>query len=101
MAKVALVPVATGSHALELIAGLDLALVMRVGTVVGEPTLSVDEFFADSIGGEFVVVGGGDGLLASGGWTLVEGVVVARVCAVLLWVHYNMRQLVIKSDWSL
>jgi hypothetical protein len=90
VAEVALVAVPAGAHAFELVAGLDFALVVGVGAVVGESTLAVDELLAYSVGGEFVVVGGGDGLFASGWCAFVEGVVVARVCAVLLWVHYNI-----------
>ena len=59
MAEIALVTVAAGTQGLEFITGFDLALVMGVGTVVTESTFSVDELFADSIGGEFVVVGRG------------------------------------------
>jgi hypothetical protein len=64
--EIALVSVAAGAHAFEFVAGLDLALVVRVGAVVGEAALAMDELLADAVSGEFVVVGRGDGLLASG-----------------------------------
>ena len=51
MTEIALVPVSTAAHRLELVAGLDLALVVRIGTVVGQLTFPVDEFFTDSVGG--------------------------------------------------
>lgn len=55
--EVALVSVAAGAHAFEFVAGLDLALVVGVGAIVGEAALAVDELLADTVGGEFVVVG--------------------------------------------
>lgn len=77
VAEVALVPVAALPHTLELVAWFDLALVVRVRTVIGESAFTVDEFLADAVGGEFVVVGGGCGLLLDVGGPLVEIVVIA------------------------
>ena len=59
MTEIALVTVAAGPQGLEFIAGLDLALVMGIGTVVTESTFSVDELFTNSIGGELIVIGWG------------------------------------------
>jgi hypothetical protein len=49
------------------------------------------EFFADSIGGELIMVGSGDRLFAVG-WRFVEGVEVAGIIRLLLiGVHYKLR----------
>lgn len=76
VAEVALVPVPAGPHALELVAGLDLALVVRVRAVVGEAALPVDELLADAVGGQLVVVRGAGALLVACS-SLVDCVVLA------------------------
>ncbi|CAM5999431.1 unnamed protein product [Sphagnum balticum] len=73
MAEVALVPVPALSHTLKFITGLDLTLIMRVRTVVGQSALAMDEFLTNSIGGELVVVGEG------GGSVVVVGIIVVGV----------------------
>ena len=77
MTEVAFISIPAGPIGLKFITRLDFALVVRVGTVVGEPAFSMDELLADSVGGEFVVVGCGLRLLHVG--HVVGGVVVARV----------------------
>ena len=73
MAEVALVSVTADTHRLELVARLYLALVMRVGAVVGQTALAVYKLLANSVGGQFVVVGRrGLGFLV--GWPLVLGI---------------------------
>ena len=57
MAEVALVAVPARTHRLELVARLDLALVVRVGAVVRQPALPVDELLADPVRRQLVVVG--------------------------------------------
>lgn len=86
--KIALISITTRSHALEFVTGLDFTFIVGVGAVVRETTLPVDKFLADSIGGELVVIGRGDRLFSCCRG-IVERVVVARVGALLLWVHYN------------
>ncbi len=86
MAEVALVSVPTLTQTLEFVARLDFAFVMRVRTVVRKSALPVDEFLADSVGGELVVVGGcRSGLEIRG---VVGGIVGTRVgWNVVLRVH--------------
>ena len=86
--EIALVSVTARAHTLEFVAGLDFAFIVGVGAVVGETALAMDKFLADSVGGELVVIGCGNWLL-SGCRCVIERVVVARVGALLLWVHYN------------
>ena len=82
MAKVALVSIPTLTQTLKLVTRFDFAFVMRMRAVVGEPALAVDKLLADSVGGEFVVVGGGrsgleirsfvGGIVGAGiGWNVV------------------------------
>jgi hypothetical protein len=78
MTEVALVTISTLAHTLELVAGFDFALVVRVGTVVREPTLTMYELLANSICSKFVVISRGY-LLFHVGRCLVDGIVVARV----------------------
>lgn len=86
--KIALISVAARPHALEFVTRLDFTLIVGVGAVVRETTLAVDKFLADSIGSQLVVIGRGNGLFSCCRG-VVERVVVARVGALLLWVHYN------------
>ena len=82
MAKVALVSIPTLTQTLKLVTRFDFAFVVRMRAVVGEPALAVDKFLADSVGREFVVVGGGrsglkirsfvGGIVGAGiGWNVV------------------------------
>lgn len=73
MAEVALVAVPAGPHRLELVAGLDLALVVGVGAVVRQPALPVDELLAHPVGRQLVVV------RRRRGWLRVRPSIVLRV----------------------
>lgn len=85
--EVALVSISTGSHALEFVARLDFAFVVRVWAVVRQPALAMNEFLTDSICGKFVVVGCGDWLFSSDR-SIVQRIIVPRISGLLLvWVH--------------
>lgn len=89
--EIALVSVPALPHAFELVAGFDFAFVVGVGAIIGESALAVDELLAYSVGGEFVVVGGGDGgscSLIRVGWLFVQ--VVIGVLEDGLWVHLSI-----------
>ena len=88
MTKVALIPVPTRAHSLELVAWFDLALVVRIGTVITEPALAMDEFLADTIGGEFVVVGRSRSEFLVGSSLVLDLEVSGVVCQLIgVWVH--------------
>ena len=56
MAKLVLVPVAAALHRLVLVAGLYLALVVKVEATVAQPALLVDELLAHSVLRQLAVV---------------------------------------------
>lgn len=89
MAEVTLVPVAALSHTLKLIAGLDLALIVRVRAVIGKAALAVDELLANSIGGELVVIGGSWRLLLHVRRPFIEIIVVASQRG-LSWIRVHI-----------
>lgn len=89
MAEVTLVPVAALPHTLKLVAGLDLAFIVRVWAVIGEAALAVDELLADSIGGELVVIGWSRRLLLHVGWSFIEIVIVASQRG-LSWIRVHI-----------
>ena len=62
VAKDAPLPIRTLSSALILLTGLDLALIVGVGTCLALPALAVDELLADSVCSELdcIVGNGGD-----------------------------------------
>lgn len=77
VAEVALVSIAALPQTLKFVARFDLAFVVGVGTVIRKPALAVDELFADSIGGELVMVSWSWGSLDIG--SVIGGVEGARV----------------------
>lgn len=57
VAEIALVAIATLPHRLELVARLNLTLIVWMHAVVRQSALAMDEPLADSVSGELIVVG--------------------------------------------
>jgi hypothetical protein len=83
--EVALVTVTALSGTLELIARFYFAFVVRVRAIIRKTAFAVDEFFADTIGGELVVVRDTDRLLC--GRTFIKRIEIPWVGRLIIVVH--------------
>jgi hypothetical protein len=98
MAEVALVPVPAGAQRLELVTGLNLALVVRVGAVVRQPALTMDEPLADPVGRQLVVVRSRVRLLHRRGSLVLQVEVTVVLVRVLVHHHSPYSQKTIYSQ---
>lgn len=84
--EIAFVPVSTRAHTLEFIARFNLALVVRMRTIVREATLSMDELLADSICSEFIMIRLGNCWICID-CSLIKVKSSCKTRLILLWVH--------------